>query len=75
MSHVLVAENIHKTYYLGRSALPVLRGVNFRVDGGEFVSITGASGSGKSTLLHVVSGLDVMDALVQGDQIRSIRVQ
>ncbi len=56
---MLRAENIHKSYILGRTALPVLRGVDLRIAEREFVSITGASGSGKSTLLHVVSGLDV----------------
>ncbi|MBX3394376.1 MAG: ABC transporter ATP-binding protein [Phycisphaerae bacterium] len=56
---MLRAEGIHKTYILGRSLLPVLRGVSVEIQRGEFVSITGASGGGKSTLLHVMSGLDV----------------
>jgi lipoprotein-releasing system ATP-binding protein len=56
---MLRADNIHKTYILGRSLLPVLRGVSVEIKRGEFVSITGPSGGGKSTLLHVLSGLDV----------------
>lgn len=56
---MLRAENIHKTYFLGRSALTVLRGVSLTVRRGEFIAIMGSSGSGKSTLLHVLSGLDV----------------
>lgn len=60
MSDVLVrCEEIHKSYVLGRSVLPVLRGVSLAIHRGQFVAITGASGSGKSTLLHVMSGLDV----------------
>jgi lipoprotein-releasing system ATP-binding protein len=60
MSDVLVrCEEIHKSYVLGRTVLPVLRGINLRIRRGQFVAITGASGSGKSTLLHVMSGLDV----------------
>lgn len=56
---ILRCEQIHKSYVLGRSELPVLRGVDLTVRRGQFMAITGASGSGKSTLLHVMSGLDV----------------
>jgi len=56
---LLRCENIHKTYILGRTVLPVLRGVSLDIAAGDFVSIMGSSGSGKSTLLHVLSGLDV----------------
>ncbi len=56
---MLRATNIHKAYVLGRTELPVLRGVSLEVGKGEFLAITGASGSGKSTLLYVMSGLDV----------------
>ena len=49
---------------LGRTfetdALPVhaLRGVDFDLAEGEWVSLAGPSGSGKSTLLHLIGGLD-----------------
>ena len=41
-------------------AVPVhaLRGVDFDLESGEWVSLAGPSGSGKSTLLHVIGGLD-----------------
>ncbi len=52
--------NINKTYQ-GVSPLHVLKGVNFNVEKGEFISIVGASGSGKSTLLNILGILDTYD--------------
>lgn len=55
---LLSANDLSKTYKLGRQKLEVLKGVSLDIHEGEFVAITGASGSGKSTLLQLLGGLD-----------------
>jgi len=59
---MLLVKGITKSYSKKRLTIPVLKGVDFSVRKGEFVSIVGQSGSGKSTLLHLLGTLDVPDA-------------
>ncbi len=54
---ILQTENLWKVYHTGKVEVPALRGVNFDVLSGEFVSVMGPSGCGKSTLLYVIGGL------------------
>ncbi len=56
--HLIVVENLHKTYLLGTTAVAALRGVDLTIDNGDFVDIMGPSGSGKTTLLNLIGGLD-----------------
>ena len=57
MSEIIHAEQLRKTYRVGKVDVPALRGVDISVDQGEFVSIVGPSGCGKSSLLHIIGGL------------------
>ena len=58
MEKILRVENVTRDYAIGKTTLPVLKGVSLSVNAGETVSVMGESGSGKSTLLHVMGGLD-----------------
>ena len=59
---MLVIENLNKSYDTGKTKLHVLKGINLKIDEGEFVSIMGSSGSGKSTLLNIIGILDEKDS-------------
>ena len=50
---IIEAEGLSKVY----GSLPALKGIDFRVERGEFVALLGANGSGKSSLLRLLSGL------------------
>ena len=59
---IISLEGITKSYQMGDLQFPVLHGITFNVEAGEFVSVLGPSGSGKSTLMNIIGCLDVPDS-------------
>lgn len=51
-------KHVTKSYNLGKTIVPALRGIDLHIGQGEFVTIAGSSGSGKSTLLQLIGCLD-----------------
>lgn len=83
---IIRVERFTKNYYLGRTVVPALRGVNLEVQQGEFVALMGPSGSGKSTFMNLLGCLDrptagtyLLDGMpvskMNSDQLADIRNQ
>lgn len=59
MSDLIIRlENIQKSYFMGRQAIPVLKGISLDIFKNEYVALMGPSGSGKSTLMNLLGCLD-----------------
>jgi ABC-2 type transport system ATP-binding protein len=52
--HALEIENLHKTY---ASGLQALKGIDLKVETGDFFALLGPNGAGKSTCIGIISGL------------------
>lgn len=62
MTPIIEAHGLTKTFPLGDQTVAAVNGVDFVVQRGEVVAISGPSGSGKSTLLGLIGGLDTPSA-------------
>ncbi|MEW6594552.1 MAG: ABC transporter ATP-binding protein [Thermodesulfobacteriota bacterium] len=72
---LVTAAGLEKTYTLGEVRVEAIRGVDFSIAPGAFVSFIGPSGSGKSTLLNMIGCLDQPSGgslTVAGQDIRAL---
>jgi putative ABC transport system ATP-binding protein len=75
MLDLIIAEDLTKTYRTGTIAVDALKGLDFTIPTGAFVSFVGPSGSGKTTLLNLVGCLDKPSSgrlLVAGMEVGSL---
>ncbi|MFA0814831.1 MAG: ABC transporter ATP-binding protein [Anaerofustis sp.] len=62
MSNFVRMKDVYKHYKMGEVTITASEGVNFEIEKGEFVVITGASGAGKTTVLNILGGMDTCDS-------------
>ena len=55
---IIHLQNLQKSYFMGRQAIPVLKGISLDIFKNEYVALMGPSGSGKSTLMNILGCLD-----------------
>jgi putative ABC transport system ATP-binding protein/lipoprotein-releasing system ATP-binding protein len=55
---LIVAEDVHRTFSMGKKEIVVLRGIDLEIGQGERVFLCGASGAGKTTLMYTLAGLE-----------------
>jgi putative ABC transport system ATP-binding protein len=55
---IIHLDSIRKSYFMGKQALPVLKGISLDIFKNEYVALMGPSGSGKSTLMNILGCLD-----------------
>lgn len=58
MDEILELKGIKKAF----GGVPVLNGIDLKVEPGEFITLLGSSGCGKTTTLRIISGLEVPDS-------------
>jgi putative ABC transport system ATP-binding protein len=55
---MIEVKNLYKTFMNGQVETTVLKGLDFKIEEGEFIAIMGRSGAGKSTFMYQISLLD-----------------
>src|SRR6201992_1828267 len=72
---ILEIRELKREFVMGSETVRALKGINFTVQAGEFVTIMGSSGSGKTTLLNILGCLDkpsIGDYLLDGVDVKQL---
>lgn len=72
---IIETKKLKKNYALGKTTVEALRGVDFSVEQGDFLSVIGPSGSGKTTLLNIIGCIDFASegsVKIKGQEITSL---
>lgn len=75
MMNILELKNLNKSYKNGDERLEIIKDMNFSLEAGKQLIITGESGCGKSTLLNIIGSLDFCDSgsvIVNGTDITKL---
>lgn len=72
---VIECRGVKKTYRMGKVTVEAARGIDLRINEGDFLAIVGPSGSGKSTLMHLIGALDTPgggQVLIDGHDLKAM---
>ncbi|MFR4986251.1 MAG: ABC transporter ATP-binding protein [Lachnospirales bacterium] len=72
---IIEVKDVRKIYKNGKIEVEALKGINFSVEKGEFVSIMGSSGCGKSTMMNILGCLDTLSVgkyILDGEDVSKI---
>ncbi len=75
---MIIAENLHRSYTIGRKTVEVLHGLSLNIKRGEKVFLCGPSGAGKTTLMYTLAGLEQPQqgkVLVDGEDIYALSLR
>ncbi len=72
---IISLRNVKKNYSLGKTTVEAVKGVNFEIQKGDFISIAGPSGSGKTTILNLIGCIDTpTEGVVEIDGVETSRL-